>query len=318
MPAHATPDAVIQTHGLHKRFGTKTAVQDLSLTVGRGEVFGFLGPNGAGKSTTIKMLLGLVAPTAGGATVLGAPLGHRETRARLGFLPEHFRFQEWLTGRELLAVHGQLLGRDGREMKARAGELLERVALTDAADRPIRTYSKGMMQRVGLAQALLGDPDLVFLDEPTSGLDPLGRILVRDVMHELKERGTTVFLNSHLLGEVEATCSRVVFVKEGRAVHDMRVGESDGELEVEIWAGDVPAEAREAIGRIAAVLDGEAPGASLPGRTRIRLTVREESLLPLLARTLVERGVALYEMRVARKSLESWFLDVMGEDQRPG
>jgi ABC-2 type transport system ATP-binding protein len=318
MPAHATPGAVIETRGLHKRFGAKTAVRDLSLSVRRGEVFGFLGPNGAGKSTTIKMLLGLVAPTAGSGMVLGAPLGDRATRARLGFLPEHFRFQDWLTGRELLSVHGQLLGRGRGAMKGRADELLERVALTDAADRPIRTYSKGMMQRVGLAQALLGDPDLVFLDEPTSGLDPLGRILVRDVMHELKERGTTVFLNSHLLGEVEATCSRVVFVKEGRAVHDMRVGETDGELEVEIWAGDVPAEAREAIGRIGAILDGEGPGATLPDRTRIRLTVPEESRLPLLSRALVERGVPLYEMRVARKSLEAWFLDVMGEDQRPG
>ena len=310
---------VIETHGLRKRFGTKIAVDDLSLAVRRGEVFGFLGPNGAGKTTAIKMLLGLVEPTAGSGRVLGAPIGDRRARARLGFLPEHFRFQDWLTGRELLEFHARLLGLSRADGASRAESLLARVDLMDASRRPIRTYSKGMMQRVGLAQALLGDPELVFLDEPTSGLDPLGRVLVRDVMHELQGRGTTVFLNSHLLGEVEATCSRVVFVKEGRVVHDMRVGEAPARLEVDIRTGPLSQEARDAVARVGRILD-ESPLTSdgIDSRMRLRLEVVEDSRLPELARSLVERGVALYEMRTAHKSLEAWFLEVMGEDQRPG
>src|SRR5689334_22736934 len=142
------PDYVIEAYGLRKQFGAKTAVEDLSLAVGRGEVFGFLGPNGAGKTTAIKMLLGLVDPTSGSANVLGAPIGDRAVRARLGFLPEHFRFQDWLTGRELLQFHARLLGRSPREWSARIEGLLERVDLVDAANRAVRTYSKGMMQRI--------------------------------------------------------------------------------------------------------------------------------------------------------------------------
>ena len=310
-------DLVVETRGLRKQFGEKTAVEDLSLGVRRGEVFGFLGPNGAGKTTSIKMLLGLVEPTSGSGSVLGAPLGHRQTRARLGFLPEHFRFQDWLTGRELLLVHGRFLGMSSRATKERAEALLARVDLVDAAHRPIRTYSKGMMQRVGLAQALLGHPDIVFLDEPTSGLDPLGRLLVRDVIRELRDRGTTVFLNSHLLGEVEATCDRVTFVKEGRTVRDLRMGDVDGTVEVDLRVGPLTGEARAAIGSIGRILQ-EGASASGDGHERVRLSVLSEDLLPGLARTLVERGVPLYEMRVARKSLETTFLEVMGEDQRPG
>ena len=311
---------VVETYGLRKEFGPKTAVEDLSLAVGRGEVFGFLGPNGAGKTTSIKMLLGLVDPTSGSGRVLGAPLGDRGIRARIGFLPEHFRFQDWLTGRELLDLHGRLLGLRRADREVRAKALLARVDLLDAAHRPIRTYSKGMMQRAGLAQALLGDPEIVFLDEPTSGLDPLGRLLVRDVIRDLRTRGTTVFLNSHLLGEVEATCSRVVFVKEGRCVHDMQVGEDEGALEVEIRSGPLTEDARSAIARVGVILDAATPqGSDLTGtRPRLRVSVADEDRLPELARSLVERGIPLYELRVARKSLEAWFLDVMGEDQRPG
>ena len=310
-------DPVIETRELRKQFGDKTAVEDLSLEVHRGEVFGFLGPNGAGKTTSIKMLLGLVEPTSGSGSVLGAPIGHRATRARIGFLPEHFRFHDWLTGRELLLVHGRFLGMSSRDTKARADALLARVDLLDAAHRPIRTYSKGMMQRVGLAQALLGRPDVVFLDEPTSGLDPLGRLLVRDVIRELREHGTTVFLNSHILGEVEATCDRVTFVREGRTIRDLRLGEIDGSTEVDLRVGSLTEEARAAVTRIGRILED---GATSPaeGPERLRVSIAREDLLPELARALVERGIPLYEMRVARKSLEATFLEVMGEDQRPG
>jgi ABC-2 type transport system ATP-binding protein len=313
-------DLVVETRGLRRQFGEKVAVDDLSLSVRRGEVFGFLGPNGAGKTTSLKMLLGLIAPTAGSGMVLGAPLGDRRARAKLGFLPEHFRFQDWLTGRELLHFHGRLYGLHGSALDARADELLGRVDLLDAAHRPIRTYSKGMMQRVGLAQALLNEPDLVFLDEPTSGLDPLGRLLVRDIIHELRDRGTAVFLNSHLLGEVEATCNRVVFVKAGRTVHELTLGADTASLDVELRSGpldDAVLAALAALGQLEANAAG-APAAPASAARLTRLRIADEAALPRIAKLLVERGVALYELKAARKSLEAWFLEVMGEEHRPG
>jgi len=319
---------VLETRSLRKRFGEKVAVEDLSLRVGRGEVFGFLGPNGAGKTTSLKMLLGLVAPTSGEGEVLGRPIGDRMARAKLGFLPEHFRFQDWLTGRELLHFHGRLYGLGGAALNARADELLTRVDLLDAAHRPIRTYSKGMMQRVGLAQALLNEPELVFLDEPTSGLDPLGRLMVRDIIRELRSKGTSVFLNSHLLGEVEATCDRVVFVKAGRTVHELRLGEAPATLEVELRTGPIDDATREALARFGTVSAGDsrrdAEAASAPAVAAgaaglvTRMRIASDDALPGIARTLVERGVALYELKSARKSLEAWFLEVMGEEHRPG
>jgi ABC-2 type transport system ATP-binding protein len=321
-------EGVVETRGLRKRFGAKVAVEDLSLVVKRGEVFGFLGPNGAGKTTSLKMLLGLVEPTSGTARVLGAPLRDRRVRARLGFLPEHFRFHEWLTGRELLHFHGRLYGLERRALATRADELLARVGLLESAHQPIRTYSKGMMQRIGLAQALLNQPDLVFLDEPTSGLDPLGRFLVRDIIRDLRRQGTAVFLNSHLLSEVEATCDRVVFVKAGRTVHELDLSGEAAGLDVELRLGPLvngTLEALASFGTIepvpqvdeASVRSGGVPMEAGGGR-RIRLRVAEESALPAIARTLVERGVALYEMKTAKKSLEAWFLEVMGDDQGPG
>jgi ABC-2 type transport system ATP-binding protein len=303
-------DLVVETRGLRKQFGTKMAVDDLSLSVRRGEVFGFLGPNGAGKTTSLKMLLGLVEPTAGSGTVLGARLGDRATRGRIGFLPEHFRFHEWLTGRELLHFHGRLFGMSGARLEARIETLLERVDLLDAAARALREYSKGMLQRVGLAQAMLNEPELVFLDEPTSGLDPLGRLLVRDVITELRARGTTVFLNSHLLGEVEVTCDRVAFVKRGRIARELALADQPDELEVELRIDAAGIEVGAGLSQF---------GRELPARDgSLRLRVRDEEALPEIARWLVGRGIRLYQMRAVRKSLETLFLEVMGEDQRPG
>jgi ABC-2 type transport system ATP-binding protein len=303
-------DRVIETHGLRKRYGSKLAVADLSLSVRRGEVFGFLGPNGAGKTTSLKMLLGLVEPSAGSARVLDAPVGDRRARARIGFLPEHFRFHEWLTGRELLHFHGRLYGLGGARLRERVEELLATVDLLEAGERKVREYSKGMVQRIGLAQALLSEPELVFLDEPTSGLDPIGRLLVRDLIRELRGRGTAVFLNSHLLGEVEATCDRVVFLKEGRTVRELELAaESDG-LEVELTLGGADAAALAGLARFgsSAALEGD----------RVRIRVANAERLPDMAAFLVTRGVRLYGMHAARRSLESVFLEVMGDDGRPG
>jgi ABC-2 type transport system ATP-binding protein len=304
------PDLALETHGLRKEFGPKVAVAELSLAVRVGEVFGFLGPNGAGKTTSLKMLLGLTRPTAGTGTLLGAPIGDRRARARVGFLPEHFRFHDWLEGRELLRFHGRLLGLDGLGLDARIESLLERVDLLDAIDRPLHGYSKGMLQRIGLAQAMLNDPELVFLDEPTSGLDPLGRLLVRDIIGELRARGTTVFLNSHLLGEVEVTCDRVAFIRQGRTVRELTLGAPSREIEVAL--------------RFEPMSPGLRAGAAGFGRElelrdgTLVLAVAGEQQLPELARWLVANGARLFGMHVRPRSLERVFLEVMGGEERPG
>ena len=301
----------IETRELCKWFGATLAVADLSLSVRTGEIFGFLGPNGAGKTTSVKMLLSLVTPDGGAGRVLGQRLGDRETRGRIGFLPEHFRFHDCLTARELLRFHGRLYGLSGSDLDMRIDRLLARVDLLEAADRPVRGYSKGMLQRTGLAQALLNDPSLVFLDEPTSGLDPLGRMLVRDIMAELRERGTTVFLNSHLLGEVEATCDRVAFVKQGRIIHEMTLGESTAMIDVELRIGPIDACLLEGLSSFGTAV-------SQSGADIVRMRVDSDAALPALTRWLVERGTCVYALQPRRKSLEEWFVEVMGEDQRPG
>jgi ABC-2 type transport system ATP-binding protein len=312
---------IIETHGLRKQFGTTVAVSDLSLEVREGEIFGFLGPNGAGKTTAIKMLLALVEPTSGTGRVLGAPLGDRAARARIGFLPEHFRFHDTLTATELMRFHGRLYGLRGVSLDARVDRLLTRVDLVDAADRPLRGYSKGMLQRVGLAQALLNDPQLVFLDEPTSGLDPLGRLLVRSIIDELRVDGATVFLNSHLLGEVEATCDRVAFVKRGRVVEERRLSAPTEMLDVEIRVSSAGALAKADGPITAAILEGLSRfGTNIvqPRPDLIALRTETDAVVPAIVSWLVHQGVQIHAVQPRRKSLEDVFLDVMGDDERPG
>ncbi len=302
--------AAIATLGLRKQFGRALAVAGLSLQVPRGEVFGFLGPNGAGKTTSVKMLLGLVSPTGGQARVLGSRLGDLSARARIGFLPEHFRFHDCLTAREFLRAHGRLYGLRGQPLERRIDALLERMGLIDAADRRLAQFSKGMLQRAGLAQALIAEPELVFLDEPTSGLDPLGRVLVRDLIRELRDKGTTVFLNSHLLGEVEATCDRVVFLKKGRTIRELLLRQHVPAVEVRLQIGHAEAP----------VLDGlQAFGRDLRvSGNHVRLWTDSEDAIPRIARWLVSQGVDIHALGSHRKSLEEWFIEVMGEDQGPG
>ena len=203
----------LECHDVRKRFRTTLALQGVTLEVPHASIFGFLGPNGAGKSTLVKILTGLVHSDSGTVSVLGGKPGSRATQRGVGYLPEQFRFPGWLTGRELLRFHSRLLG-----VAIDADSLLTLVGLAEAKDRRVSELSKGMQQRLGLAQALVGQPRLVFLDEPTSALDPLGRIDVRDVLLHLKDRGTTVFLNSHLLTEVEKICDRVAVIDRGSVV----------------------------------------------------------------------------------------------------
>ncbi|OYT73900.1 MAG: ABC transporter [Chloracidobacterium sp. CP2_5A] len=300
---------VIEAEGLRKAFGDKVAVADLSLRVAEGEIFGFLGPNGAGKTTAMKMLLGLVRPTAGRGRVLGHPVGSRESRRWAGFLPEHFRFHDWMTGRELLDFHGRLHGVGAAARGERIADLLAQVDLTDAADRPLRTYSKGMQQRLGLAQALIHRPRLVFLDEPTSGLDPIGRILVRDIILRLRGEGITAFFNSHILGDVEAVCDRVAFLKRGQIIHETSLREGFAP-ELHLTLGAVSAE----------LVNGLASfGKTLRTTEReVWMRVAAEADVPEVVRWLVGQGAAIYGARVQRPSLETLFLETMGPDERAG
>lgn len=332
---------VIETNALRKSFGSKVAVADLTLQVPKGEVFGFLGPNGAGKSTSVKMLLGLMSPSGGEAAVLGRPAGDPETLQRVGFLPEHFRFHEWLQASELLDLHGRLYGMSRTARRQRIPELLELVGLSEHARRPIAGFSKGMLQRIGLAQALLNDPELVFLDEPTSALDPFGRMLVRGIIHDLKARGTTVFLNSHLLGEVEATCDRVSFIKDGRVLrtlglHEFREGALQVELRVDVvtpmlstalddlvpeWrvvegtgygkGGPAVGEWQDAHGQAGVVATTEVAETVT---TTLELTLSHEELLPIIAERTLACGARLYALAPRRLSLEQLFLDIVGRE----
>jgi ABC-2 type transport system ATP-binding protein len=222
----------------------KRALHPLHLTVEEGEVFGFLGPNGAGKTTTLKMLMGLVFPTSGSARLLGRDWTDPEVKAQIGFLPEQPYFYDYLTAHELLNYYGQLSGVPGKDRKRRIDEVLQRVGLTDVKGVQLRKFSKGMLQRAGIAQAILHDPNLVFFDEPMSGLDPMGRREVRDLMEQLKHEGKTVFFSTHILSDAEALCDRVAIIHQGKlrgvgAVADL-TSSVQGKVEV-IWQGtEVP------------------------------------------------------------------------------
>ena len=304
MPPDSPP---IETHGLRKVFGDKVAVKDLTLTVERGEVFGFLGPNGAGKTTSVKMLLSLTKPSGGEGFLFGTSLEDPKIRQRIGFLPEHFRFHDWLKADEFLALHADLYHIPVSRARKRVAELLDLVGLTPHSKKKLREFSKGMLQRIGLAQALLNQPELVILDEPTSGLDPVGRRLVRDIIRDLKKQGTTVFLNSHLLSEVEITCDRVAFIKHGEVIHISPLKTlMEGEVSVEVRARNLNPEVVGGLSRWSQNVraDGE----------HLTLTLRNESQLPEVNRYLVEQGVAVYALRPQHISLEDLFIQIVGTD----
>lgn len=308
--------SAIETHRLRKVFRSLlgrelVAVDGLDLVVERGSVFGLLGPNGAGKTTTIQMLLGNVRPTAGGGSLLGKPLGHTATKQHIGFLPEKFQFHDFLTAEEFLHFHGRLVGMDWPDLRKRTDEVLETVGLADRRKSQIREFSKGMQQRVGLAQAILHQPALVILDEPTSALDPIGRRDVRDVIRHLSERGATVMLNSHLLSEVEMACDSVAIMNKGRVV---RQGTLDSLLlsksVVEVEACDVTDEALTALDRFARVIarDGD----------RYTVTVNADDDIPEVAATLVRHNAKLMQMHCQRESLEEFFIRTIEDDAQGG
>ena len=294
----------IRTQELTKRYGSINALAGLTMTIPRGDIFGFLGPNGAGKTTAVKLLLGLTPPTSGHAEVLGAPIGDRDALRRVGYLPELFRYQSWLTAREVLALHCELAGIDRAAWQREIEDALAVVGLSDRGSGRIGTFSKGMQQRLGLGVALLGAPDLVVLDEPTSALDPVGRHDVREIIRALGERGTTVFLNSHLLSEVEQVCHRVAIVDHGRVVAQGTLDELLGGDTVRIRATGLDRAAKMSLAR-GGRLDDEGDWLVIRGIDGERV--------PEIVAEIVRLGGQVYAVEPRHESLEDRFLRLLGQ-----
>ncbi|HEY3374908.1 MAG TPA: ABC transporter ATP-binding protein [Candidatus Aquicultor sp.] len=293
--------AVIETTDLTKIYGKKIGCEKIYLSVGEGQVFGFLGPNGAGKSTFVKMLVGLIAPTSGSAKLLGEPIGNIKMRRRIGFLPENFRYQDWLTGNELLHYHAALAHVPKEKRAERIRDAFNVVKLEGAGDAKIRTYSKGMQQRIGIAAALVGDPDLLFLDEPTSALDPIGRMEVREIITSLRDRGKAVFLNSHLLSEIEMVCDEVAIIKSGRIVKSGSLDELlKNKIEVEITATNLNGALSQTVSRFGKVVADD-------GLHYVVELEREEDV-PELAALIIKSGGQLYNLSHKKLSLEELFV----------
>jgi ABC-2 type transport system ATP-binding protein len=292
----------IEFDGITKTFGRTTALDGLSLRVGRGELVGLLGPNGAGKTTAVKLVLGLVRPTSGRGRVLGAPLGDRAARAGIGYLPELFRYQPWLRAREVLALHAGLARVAPGRRAAATEEALAQVGLTERADDPVSGFSKGMQQRLGLGVALLGEPELILLDEPTSALDPVGRTDVRAIVRAARDRGATVILNSHLLTEVERVCDRVVILHHGRAI-------ASGPLDEVVAADGVRLRVSDLDDAGRATLAGFGPVATDGEWLSIRPL--DASRIPDVVAAVVAAGGRVHAVESGRGSLEARFLELV-------
>jgi ABC-2 type transport system ATP-binding protein len=295
----------IETHELRKAYGRTVALEALDIRVEPGEVFGFLGPNGAGKTTSVKLLLGLTRPTSGDGRVLGRPLGDRRARARIGYLPELFRYQAWLTAREVLGLHARLAGLEGARRAPEVERVLALVGLAARADDRTGGFSKGMQQRLGLAAALIGDPELVILDEPTSALDPVGRDDVRAIIRHARERGSAVLLNSHLLGEVERLCDRVAIVNKGRVVAAGALADLLGQSAVRLRVTDLPAD-RDSLTSFGEVVD-EGGWLVVRGVDPVRI--------PDLVASVVALGGRIHAVDPGRQSLEDLFLGLVREPE---
>ena len=306
MPRVSLDMPAIEVTDLRKRYGQVDALAGLTMTVGRGEVFGFLGPNGAGKTTTVKLLLGLARATGGSGKVLGAPIGDLATRRKIGYLPELFRYQPWLRAREVLTLHGELIGLPRARRKSAADEVLGIVGLSDRAGDTVGKFSKGMQQRLGLGAALLGEPALIVLDEPTSALDPVGRVDVRGIVRAAADRGAAVFLNSHLLSEVEQVCDRVAILDHGRVVASGDLDDVLGQAETQVRVAGVSASDLPAFERF---------GAATIENDRLTIRPMDADRVPELIATLVAMGAKVYEVHAGRSSLERRFLDLVARDR---
>jgi ABC-2 type transport system ATP-binding protein len=303
--AAGTP--AVRTVDLTKRFGHTVALAGLSMTVPRGEVFGFLGPNGAGKTTAVKLLLGLLTPTSGQGWLLGEPLGDLGARRRIGYLPELFRYQQWLSASEVLALHCELAPLPRASWKDEIRTVLETVGLTDRANDRVGTFSKGMQQRLGLGAALLGEPELVFLDEPTSALDPVGRHDVREIIRGLASRGTAVFLNSHLLSEVEQVCDRVAVVDHGRVIASGTMDDLLSGTAVRV--------------RVAGLSQADKNKLASYGRIddegdQLTFASLDAERVPALVAAIVSMGGRVYEVAPRHQTLEDRFLQLLEDEEK--
>lgn len=283
-----------------KKFGKVEALSDLSLTIASGEVYGFLGPNGAGKSTTIKTIMGLIAPTSGTARIMGQKIESPQARAHIGYLPENPAFYDYLTAEEYLKFVGRSFKMSDEDIAVRSEATIKLLDLWEARRRPMRGYSKGMVQRVGLAQALIHDPDVFILDEPMSGLDPVGRALVKEIILELKKAGKTVFFSTHITDDVEKVCDRVGVIVGGKLQYDGNVEEllRDGTEGYVLQVRNIP----EGLS-CATVSRAIAPGV-------VEIVLKGEDLNKAMT-ALAARGGTIERIEPQRKNLESFFLDIL-------
>jgi ABC-2 type transport system ATP-binding protein len=308
--------------------GKVHALQGIAMRVRRGEIFGLLGPNGAGKSTLVKIMMTVVKPTRAAGTILGHTVGHKPTLAKIGYLPEHHRFPRYLTGRQTLEFFAALCDVDRATRKKRAAELLETVGMTTWADHRVSTYSKGMMQRIGVAQALVNNPELVVLDEPTDGVDPVGRMEIRSVLGRMRDQGKTVFVNSHLLSELEMICDRVAILVGGRVAMQGTINELTSKTqryEIDVAGDAATAEKiRGALSQRAAVrwnaqdgrdgnngLMADGTAVEISGLTIVAATTNGKKMQPLLD-ALRGAGMMVLRVQVIRQSLENLFIEAVG------
>ncbi|MBT2290912.1 ABC transporter ATP-binding protein [Paenibacillus albidus] len=328
--------AAIEAIGLTKVYDNGRGCRDVSITVGKGEAFGFLGPNGAGKSTFVKMLVGLIMPTSGKAKLLGHPIGSLEAKAQIGYLPELYRYQEWLSGIEVIRLHARLCGQERSVTEERIPRLLDEVGIGQRGKDRIKHYSKGMQQRLGLACALVGDPAILFLDEPSSAMDPIGRKEVRGILEGLKQRGKTIFLNSHLLEDVELLCDRMALLNNGVILRHGSVSEvlnkrMSWRFKVGGFSPFLLSWLKEITDlHIELIVPVQSPGAEGPGTVGERqdpsmvwleAELANEEQAGWLNALMNEQGLTVYEITRTKERLEEWFMSAVsglshrGEDE---
>ena len=324
-------DSVIELSHVSKTYrGRVHALADVSLSVRRGEIFGLLGPNGAGKSTLIKIMMTVVRPSRVEGTILGQPLGHKPTLARVGYLPEHHRFPRYLTGRQTLEFFAALSGVDRPTRRRRTAELLDTVGMSAWADKKVGIFSKGMMQRIGLAQALVNDPELVMLDEPTDGVDPVGRRDIRDVLTRLRDQGKTIFINSHLLSELEMVCDRIAILVSGQVsrqgtLHDLTAAKQ--RFEIELAPGtqpDLPNGSQRLLLKLATDIKDGTRGTLAGGQWMsatdhtLRVGTDDPAVIQPILDALRADGQTIVRVQSVRPSLEDLFLETVGDQTNVG
>lgn len=292
---------MIETKNLTKQYDGKGGCKNISLSVTEGRVFGFLGPNGAGKSTFVKTMLGLLKPTSGQAQLLGRPLGDIKVREKVGYLPELFRYHDFLTGDQLLKYHAELFGLGKSQYASKISDLIDLVGLTGRSNQKIATFSKGMQQRIGLAVALINDPKLLFLDEPTSALDPTGRKEVRDLLLHLRDQGITIFLNSHLLSEVEAVCDDIAIISDSKlVVQDSLEALMQEEVHLKITLKENIPSLQDNLADYCAGLQEDA--------NKLNISLKNEKNITEILKIIIAQEGEILDITTQKKSLEDLFL----------